>query len=290
MLKRLVTALPKSVPNARPYSTRPPTHLPPAPTKSPSRIAQETRARNNSHDLMSDIMGAEDRRHGGNNLQTPRLRPDVLLSRRDNHPFKPIQPEFGTHKAAIDAKGTLLPVDKDGATPVALHVDGKQEYKEKSPFTSFSGLPTGVDGTAPHQLVDKPMYGKNLIVTNPSQEPRGGVVLDPFDIQRDIRTHPDSALDETAVLRSQPRPQPLWQPTAEERALMPSVGVDPAQSSFTYRERALVNTARDQEYLVKGPIREFTLQVPGKDGALQTLSRDELLERARQEHALKKPL
>ncbi|MFP2907562.1 hypothetical protein ACLESD_21430 [Pyxidicoccus sp. 3LFB2] len=284
ILKHLATTLTKLPKSARHYSTRVPVEVPkPAPTKSPSQIAQETRARNNSLDLMNDIMRAEDRRHGGNNADMPRLKPDVLLSRRDDVPTKFIQPKYGTHKSAIGQDGALYPADKNGTTTPAMHVDGAKEVKEHTPYTSFSGLQTGVDGTAPHQLVDKPMYGKNRIVTNPSRDPRGGEVLDQFDLQRDIRTSPNRSLDDTAVLRSEPRPQPLWQPTDEERALMPRVGVDPTQPSFTFRERAMVNTARDQEYFIKGPITNFELQVPDKNGNLQTLSKDEVLALARKE-------
>ncbi len=278
MFSRFVTSLPSLARNVRHYST----HTPKVPTKTPSQIAQETKARNNSLDLMNDIMRAEDRRHGGNNAAMPKQKPDVLLSRRDDYPTKSIQPSYGTRKAAIDENGVLQPVKKDGTTSPAMHVDGKKEVKAQSPYTSFSGVQTDVDGTAPHQLVDKPTYGKNLIVTNPAKDPKMGEVLDQFDLQREIRTSPNRALDQTAVLRNDPHPQPLWKPTEEEKTFMPSVGVDPEQPSFTFRERAMVNSARDQEYLVKGPITKFEVRVPD-NGGMKTLSKDELLDMLRQE-------
>ena len=280
---KYLTSLSKFSRLTRHYSTHTVSKGTPVSTKSPSQIAQETKARNNSLDLMSDIMRAEDRRHGGNNADMPRRKPDVLLTRRDDVPTKFIQPSYGTHKSAIGQDGTLQPVSKHGTTSPALHIDGKKEVKEHSPYTSFSGVQTGVDGKAPHQLVDSPMYGKNRIVTNPSKDAKGGEVLDQFDLQRDIRTSPHRSLDDTAVLRSEPRPQSLWKPTEEERAIMPSVGVDPEQSSFTFRERAMVNSARDLEYLIKGPITNFELQVPDKNGGLKTLSKDEVLALVRKE-------
>lgn len=291
---RVTSALSKVSRSTRSYSTHVPTKVPTpvptkvptpvptkVPTKSPSQIAQETKAKNNSLDLMNDIMRAEDRRHGGNNAAMPKQKPDVLLSRRDDYPTKSIQPSYGTKKAAIDENGVLQPVSKNGTTSPAMHVDGKKEVKAESPYTSFSGVQTGVDGTAPHQLVDKPAYGKHLIVTNPSKDPKVGEVLDQYDLQRDIRTAPNRELDQTAVLRNDPR-QPLWKPTEEEKAFMPSVGVDPEQPSFTFRERAMVNSARDQEYLVKGPISNFELRVPD-NGGMKTLSKAELLDMLRQD-------
>jgi hypothetical protein len=268
--------LDKSRKTTQPQTTQPQ-------TKSPSQIALENKRKYEQHDLMTDIMNAVDRRHGGNNADMPRQKPDVLLSRRDNHPAKAIQPGYGTHKSAIDQNGVLQPVKKDGKTSPAMHVDGKKEVKEQSPYTSFSGVQTGVDGKAPPQLVDNPLYGNNLIITNPSKDRKMGKVLDQFDIQRDIRTSPNPELDQTAVLRSDPHPQRLWKPEPSEKQLMPSVGVDPELPQFTFRQRAMVNSARDQEYLVEGPITDFVLKVPDKNGGLKALSKDEVIELARKE-------
>lgn len=248
---------------------------------SPSQIASETRARNNSLDLMSDIMDAMDRRDGGNNAATPRIKPDVPLSRRENFAFDAIQPGYGTSKSAIDKHGKLQPAGDSVTTSASDHVDGEKSIKAKTPYTSFSGPPVGVDGTATGPLVDNPLYGKDRIVTNPAKDPKSGVVLDQFDIQRDLRTSTRPGFDETAVLRSEPRPQPLWQPTPEERAIMPQVGVDPEKPSFTFRERAMVNSARDKEYLVKGTIHEFDFFQGQPDGSLKPLSKQDVIDEAR---------
>ncbi|WP_426752086.1 hypothetical protein [Myxococcus sp. Y35] len=252
----------------------------PAPTKTPSQIAHEVRDRNNSMDLMSSIMGAVDRRDGGNNAAMPRQTPDVPLSRREDFAFDAVQPGYGTSKSAIDKSGTLRPAGNSPDISIADHVDGEKSVKAKTPWTSFSGPPVGVDGKATGPLVDNPLYGKDRIVTNPSRDPGIGVVADPFDIQRELRTTVKPGFDDTAVLRTAPRPQPLWTPTDEERAIMPHVGVDPAQSSFTFRERAMVNSARDNEYLVRGPIREFDFSQGGPDGGLKPLSKQEVIEEA----------
>jgi hypothetical protein len=255
------------------------------PTENPSVIAKKVKERNNSLDLMNDIQQAVDRRHGGNNASMPRQKPDVTLVRRDNYPFNSIQPSYGTPKTAINQKGELQPVGNDHNVSLAAHVDGAKEVKARSPYTSFSGPLTGVDGTAPKVLIDSPAYGKNRILTNPSQNQKMGDVFDQYDIQRNIRTSPDRNLDETAVLRTDPK-KPLWQPTLEERALMPRLGIDPNQSSFTFRERAMVNSARDNEYLIKGPLPEdsFKLQEPTKDGTFRTLSAEEVLAHAQEKN------
>lgn len=253
-------------------------HSTKAPT--PSQIAQETRARHNSHDLMSDIMEAEDRRHGGNNASMPRLQPDVPLSRRENHAFDAIQPGYGTPKSAIDKQGKLQPAGTSSTISASDHVDGEKSVKAKTPYTSFSGPPVGVDGKATGPLIDNPLYGRDRIVTNPAKDPKSGVVLDQFDIQRDLRTSTRPGFDDTAVLRSEPRPQPLWQPTPEERATMPQVGVDPEKPSFTFRERSMVNSARDNEYLLKGTIHEFDFFKGLPDGSLKPLSKQEVIDEA----------
>ncbi|NOK39003.1 hypothetical protein HMI49_38035 [Corallococcus exercitus] len=250
-------------------------------TKVPSEQALKDRADQNrvrfqQHDLMSDIMHAEDRRDGGNNQFAPRIRPDVELTRRDNFPFNEVQPKYDTPKSAIDRDGRLQPVaPKDRTVTLTAHVDGAKDTKAHSPFTSFSGVPVGVDGQATERkLVDNPDYGKHRIVHNPAQDAKGGDVFDQFDIQRDIRTSTQPGLDETAVNRSQPG-KPVWQPEAHERKFLADVGVDPTKSSFTYRERAMMNSARDQEYLVRGTIHDFTLERPDDHGQLKHVSRDQ---------------
>lgn len=238
--------------------------------------AEQNRIKFQQHDLMSDIMNAEDRRDGGNNQLAPRLRPDVGLTRRDDFPFNEIQPKYNTPKSAIDRDGKLQPVDaKDRTVTLTAHVDGAKETKAHSPYTSFSGVPVGVDGQATEKkLVDNPSYGKNRIVHNPSQDPKGGDVFDQFDIQRDIRTSTHPGLDETAVNRTQPG-KPVWQPEPHERKFLADVGVDPTKASFTYRERAMMNSARDQEYLVRGAIHDFTLEQQDAKGDLKHVSRDQ---------------
>ncbi|MFP2960316.1 hypothetical protein ACLEPN_21455 [Myxococcus sp. 1LA] len=253
--------------------------------KTPSQIASEARARNNSLDLMSDIMEAMDRRDGGNNASMPRLKPDVPLSRRENFAFDSVQPGYGTPKSAIDKDGKLQPAGDSPTITAADHVDGEKSVKAKTPYTSFSGPPVGVDGKATGPLVDNPLYGKDRIVTNPAKDPKGGVVLDQFDIQRDLRTTTKPGFDETAVLRSEPRPQPLWQPTEEERALMPELGIDPEKSIFSFRDRAIVNSARDHEYLLKGTIHEFDFFKGLPDGALKPLSKQEVIDEATKKKA-----
>ncbi|RKG66326.1 hypothetical protein D7W79_36755 [Corallococcus exercitus] len=250
-------------------------------TKVPSEQALKDRADQNrvrfqQHDLMSDIMHAEDRRDGGNNQFAPRIRPDVELTRRDNFPFNEVQPKYDTPKSAIDRDGRLQPVaPKDRTVTLTAHVDGAKDTKAHSPFTSFSGVPVGVDGQATERkLVDNPDYGKHRIVHNPAQDAKGGDVFDQFDIQRDIRTSTQPGLDETAVNRSQPG-KPVWQPEAHERKFLADVGVDPTKSSFTYRERAMMNSARDQEYLVRGTIHDFSLERPDDHGQLKHVSRDQ---------------
>ncbi|WIG98444.1 hypothetical protein [Myxococcus sp. SDU36] len=247
---------------------------------SPSQIASETRARNNSLDLMSDIMDAMDRRDGGNNASMPRIKLDVPLSRRENFAFDAVQPGYGTPKSAIDKQGKLQPAGDSPTISASDHVDGEKSVKAKTPYTSFSGPPVGVDGKATGPRVDNPLYGKDLIVTNPAKDPKSGVVLDQFDIQRDLRTSTRPGFDETAVLRSEPRPQPLWKPTAEERAIMPLVGVDPEKPAYTFRERAMVNSARDLEYLVKGTIHAFDYFQGLPDGSLKPLSKQEVIDEA----------
>ncbi|ATB49179.1 hypothetical protein [Corallococcus macrosporus] len=248
--------------------------------KTPSQLASEVRARNNSLDLMSDIMEAMDRRDGGNNASMPRLKPDVPLSRRENFAFDAVQPGYGTPKSAIDTSGKLQPAGDSPTITAADHVDGEKSVKAKTPYTSFSGPPVGVDGKATGPLVDNPLYGKDRIVTNPAKDLLGGAVLDQFDIQRDLRTSTRPGFDETAVLRSEPRPQPLWRPTEEERAIMPQVGVDPEKPTFTFRERAMVNSARDNEYLLKGTIHEFDFFKGLPDGSLKPLSKQEVIDEA----------
>ncbi|MFB1484996.1 hypothetical protein [Corallococcus sp. RDP092CA] len=238
--------------------------------------AEQNRTRFQQHDLMSDIMNAEDRRDGGNNRLAPRLRPDVELTRRDDFPFNELQPKYNTPKSAIDRDGRLQPVDaKDRTVTLTAHVDGAKETKAHSPFTSFSGVPVGVDGQATEKkLVDNPSYGKSRIVHNPAQDAKGGDVFDQFDIQHDIRTSTHPGLDETAVNRTQPG-KPVWKPEPHERRYMADVGVDPTKPSFTYRERAMMNSARDQEYLVRGPIHDFTLEQQDAQGDLKHVSRDQ---------------
>ncbi|TSC26592.1 hypothetical protein [Corallococcus sp. Z5C101001] len=255
---------------SRPFSTQ--VH----PDQALQELAHKNKARNNGLDLMNDIMGAEDRRHGGNNQLAPRIRPDVDLSRRDNHPFNEVQPKYDTPKSAIDKGGKLQPVDpKDRAVTLTEHVDGAKEIKAHSPYTSFSGVPVGVDGKATQKkLVDNPDYGQNRILHNPTQDAKGGDVFDQFDIQRDLRTSTHPGLDETAVNRSQPG-KPLWQPEPHERKILADVGVDPTKSSFTFRERAMMNSARDQEYLVRGTIHDFTLERPNDQGELKPVPREQ---------------
>ncbi|AKQ66391.1 hypothetical protein A176_003303 [Myxococcus hansupus] len=248
--------------------------------KTPSKIAQEVNTRNNSLDLMSDIMDAEDRRHGGNNAMMPPIKYDVPLSRRENFAFDSIQPGFGTPKSAIDKQGKLQPAGDSPTITAADHVDGEKSVKGKTPFTSFSGPPVGVDGKATGPLVDNPLYGKDRIVTNPAKDPKMGVVLDQFAIQRELRTSTRPGFNDIAVLRSEPRPQPLWQPTAEERAIMPKVGVDPEKPFFTFRERAMVNSARDLEYLVKGTVGNFDFFQGQADGSLKPLTKQEVIDEA----------
>jgi hypothetical protein len=258
---------------ARTFSTKAPSE---AELQEFKALAEKNRVRFQQHDLDTDIMNALDRRDGGNNQYAPRIRPDVELTRRDNFPFNEVQPTYNTPKSAIDRDGTLQPVDaKDRTVSLTAHVDGAKETKAHSPFTSFSGVPVGVDGKATEKkLVDNPDYGKHRIVHNPSKDTRGGEVFDQFDIQRDIRTSTRPGLDETAVNRSQPG-QPVWQPEPHERKHLADVGVDPTKPSFTYRERAMMNSARDQEYLVSGPIRDFTLERPNEKGQLKHVSRDQ---------------
>ncbi|MBZ4329602.1 hypothetical protein NR800_10055 [Corallococcus interemptor] len=238
--------------------------------------AEKNRVKHQQHDLMSDIMNAEDRRHGGNNQLAPRIRPDVPLTRRDNFPFNEVQPKYETPKSAIDRDGKLQPVDaKDRTVTLTAHVDGAKETKAHSPFTSFSGVPVGVDGKAVEQkLVDNPDYGQSRIVHNPALDAKGGDVFDQFDIQRDIRTSTHPGLDETAVNRSQPG-TPVWQPEPHERPILADVGVDPTKPHFTYRERAMMNSKRDQEYLVRGTIHDFTLERPDANGDLKHVPRDQ---------------
>ncbi|MGE6759698.1 hypothetical protein ACQKGO_16910 [Corallococcus interemptor] len=238
--------------------------------------ADQNRIKFQQHDIMSDIMNAEDRRDGGNNQFAPRIRPDVELTRRDNFPFNEVQPKYDTPKSAIDRGGKLQPVDaKDRTVTLTAHVDGAKETKAHSPYTSFSGVPVGVDGKATEKkLVDNPDYGKSRIVHNPSRDAKGGDVFDQFDIQRDIRTSSQPGLDETAVNRSQPG-KPVWQPEPHERKLLAEVGVDPTKESFTYRERAMMNSKRDQEYLVRGTIHDFTLEQQDAKGDLKHVPRDQ---------------
>ncbi|RKI01983.1 hypothetical protein [Corallococcus sp. AB038B] len=238
--------------------------------------AEQNRIKFQQHDIMSDIMDVEDRRDGGNNQFAPRIRPEVELTRRDNFPFNEVQPKYDTPKSAIDRDGTLQPVDaKDRTVTLTAHVDGAKETKAHSPFTSFSGVPVGVDGHATEKkLVDNPDYGKSRIVHNPARDAKGGDVFDQFDIQRDIRTSTHPGLDETAVNRSQPG-TPVWHPEPHERPILADVGVDPTKPSFTYRERASMNSARDQEYLVRGTIHDFTLERPDAKGDLKHVSRDQ---------------
>ncbi|RKH63370.1 hypothetical protein [Corallococcus aberystwythensis] len=250
-------------------------------TKVPSEQALKERADQNrvrfqQHDIMSDIMRAEDGRDGGNNQLAPRIRPDVDLVRRDNFPFNEVQPTYDTPKSAIDRGGQLQPVEpRDRSVTLTAHVDGAKDTKAHSPYTSFSGVPVGVDGRATEKkLVDNPDYGKHRIVHNPAQDAKGGDVFDQFDIQRDIRTSTHPGLDETAVNRSQPG-KPVWQPEPHERRFLADVGVDPTKPSFTYRERAMMNSARDQEYLVRGTIHDFTLERPDDQGGLKPVSRDQ---------------
>ncbi|RKH38382.1 hypothetical protein D7X55_34605 [Corallococcus sp. AB049A] len=238
--------------------------------------ADQNRIKFQQHDIMSDIMNAEDRRDGGNNQFAPRIRPDVELTRRDNFPFNEVQPKYDTPKSAIDRGGKLQPVDaKDRTVTLTAHVDGAKETKAHSPYTSFSGVPVGVDGKATEKkLVDNPDYGKSRIVHNPSRDVKGGDVFDQFDIQRDIRTSTQPGLDETAVNRSQPG-KPVWQPEPHERKFLADVGVDPTKERFTYRERAMMNSKRDQEYLVRGAIHDFTLEQQDAKGDLKHVSRDQ---------------
>ncbi len=260
--------------------TQPAAHFSTKATQTPSQVAQTVKDHNNSMDLMRDIMEAEDRRHGGNNAMMPPIKYDVPLSRRENFAFDPIQPGYGTPKSAIDKLGKLQPAGKSATVTASDHVDGEKSVKGKTPFTSFSGPPVGVDGKATGPLVDNPLYGRNRIVTNPVKDPEISAVLDQFDIQHDLRTSIKPGFDDIAVLRSEPRPQPVWKPTEEERQLMPSVGVDPEKPYFTFRERAMVNSARDQEYLVKGTISQFDYFQGQPDGTLKPLSKQEVIDEA----------
>ena len=63
--------------------------------------------------------------------------------------------------------------------------------------------------------------------------------------------------------------------------IMPQVGVAPEKPSLTFRERAMVNSARDKEYLLKGIIHEFDFFQGQPDGSLKPLSKQEVIDEAR---------
>lgn len=159
--------------------------------------------------------------------------------RADNFPFHSVQPGYGTKKSHISPGSTLVPVNPDGATTAAQHVDGLKERKAESPFTS-----TGTDLNAVSQ------YGDHLFEMTPQPEQ----VHDQPALQEAIVKADDPDFDRTAVNRSM-EGTPNWTPPTEaHRQVARNLGLDPDGGAFDFRRRAQINTAVDNENLVEGTV------------------------------------
>lgn len=174
----------------------------------------------------------------------PTQKPSSVF-RADSSPFHSEQPGFGTHKASLSG-GVLSPVDPDGETTPAQQIHGRPQFKAKSPFISSSPSLASVNP-----------YGKHLMQVSPSPEQ----LLTQPELQEEIANEPNfeenggARFDDVAHNVTQ-KGQPAWKPdTPQTAASAEKLGVEPDEDGhYTYRQRAQVNSDKDNETLIKGEV------------------------------------
>ncbi|HKV06846.1 MAG TPA: hypothetical protein VJ725_01825 [Thermoanaerobaculia bacterium] len=229
---------------------------------------QEVAKHNDSHDTATLIQEAEDKRDGGNNQLFGKPNLNETLTRYDDFPFHSKQPKHGTHKSHIDTEG-LKPTGNELSKTTAFgHVHGKPKYKKDTQYTSFSASKAT-------------SYGGHKITTHTDQlHPND--VLDQIDIQRDIRTTPDSEALKDAINMD----GKIWQPDEEQRKRMPDLGINPNKKIYNFGERARSNSDRDNERLVKGEVGLDKLNLFSPEG--NELTVEEIQEQAKKHQKNKK--
>lgn len=178
-------------------------------------------------------------------------RPGQSLFRADDFPFNPVQPGFNTKKSHVNEKLELEPVDAKGSTTPALHVHGKPADKAQSPYSSTTVNPAKASS-----------YGQNLLEFD-LERLNADQIVSQDAIQSDIKNSPDPRLDEEARNVTQPG-KPLWQPSPEQRALAPGLNIDRDKPMFNLRERAALNSKRDEESFLTGsvPVHQYWHGIP----------------------------
>jgi hypothetical protein len=192
-------------------------------------------------------------------IQTPEVEQTIEqltspLLRGDDAPEAEVtQNEWKTPKSSVK-NGVLTPVNADGETTISEHIDGVPIKKSDSPYTS----------TTTNLSVAK-MYGRQTIETSPdlSQIYPTSFLIDAIGLED------NSDLGMTAMNRTAKPPTSWFPSTLKERAAAEELGMTD-QQSYTYNQRAQINTQKDKEVLVKGSTPAKVRPSPVKDMPLMT--------------------